>query len=214
MGSDDKFNPDGSIDYRARRSKKKPRPDALQTRTKRWHRLPGEPDDAWHAFRAYRDIDSRHRSWDTFLVYAVQESNLDPNLCEEWREEWDWERRVELWDSTTAKRLMTRKQMAARKMADRHTKIGQALQSVAATHAAKWAHRPPEEAPMSPGFVVAMARAGVDIERGAVGEPTEVIEVREKADLSKLSLEELKKLREMKRKVDGQDEGKEGDGDD
>lgn len=172
-----------------------------------WHRLPGEPHDAWHAYRAFRDLPSGTRNFRDFIeVY-----DLDAGMCRLWREEWMWDTRIAAWDSTSRKRLKSRQVAALKRMRDRHAAVGADLVNLGARYLAKWhARNPDTDEEMPVAQIVNLVKAGVELERVARDMPSDIqtfIAADRHTDISKMDSDDLKMLKLIKSKME--EKGKE-----
>lgn len=134
--------------------------------TNPWNRRPDESDKAWIAFVAYRDAGPADRS----VRKTAAALGKSETLVGRWSSTHDWPARASAWDAWVDERKTQPAVAKARaEMAERHLRLGKALQGRAAQGLG--AIKPEK---LKPSEVAALAKAGVDIERVAAGEPTEI----------------------------------------
>lgn len=135
---------------------------------KPWDRRPTETDPAWIAFVAYRDLGANRTLPN--VVKAVGGGSGKLRVVEGWSGRHEWVSRVRAFDSWLDAKV-TQPAVARERleMTERHLKLGRALQGRGAQglNAIK-----PEK--LKATEVAALLKAGVDIERVAAGEPTEI----------------------------------------
>lgn len=114
-----------------------------------------------------------------------------------------WDVRARAWDDHIAALRMATVEAVTISMAERHAELGRSFQRVAKKDLKKLeaiVDREDGHPTMQPREIVRYAEAGTRIEREAAGLPT-TPEARQ-ADLSKLTLEELRTLRELTAKAE------------
>jgi len=193
---DDKILPDGSIDYRARSGKKR---KDLRYKLAIWNRSPEETDEEFHIYRVFRDMEPDDRDFQEY----VTKNGYDLDYVNSLYEKHNWETRIDAWDSSARARLATRQAMEARRMKANHAAVGAAMLAVAAKQLGRWNSLPPDADPMPVYHLVSLAQTGVAIERLSRDLPSDETTVNVKSDLdpTKLSVEDLVKLRELRRKA-------------
>lgn len=150
-----------------------------------WEKLEGETDHAYAAFCVYRDLGITRK-----LRKAAKEfySQMDeyqgdterlPTTAsiqrfKRWSSAWMWVSRVEAFDAEEARDRSLRMREKRIKMAEQHFAVG----SLALTRAAQRLQTMglTEEMPLK--SVPSLIRAGADLQRLAVGEPTSIEDVR------------------------------------
>lgn len=134
-----------------------------------WDRQPGETDKAWQAFVPYRDLPSGKRSIKV-ACDAIGGTAGKYRQMELWSSKNQWVARVAAWDAhldaTSIQPLMA-KQRA--EMAERQIKLGREMQDKA--REGLGLVKPKD---LDPDSVSKLAKTGTDIERLAMGEPTEI----------------------------------------
>jgi hypothetical protein len=194
MSKTDVIKSDGTVDYRARR---KGKPQDLRYARKCWSKRDDESRADFGKFIRLRDIDPEERDFEAYLEkYEYDRVEIDALF-----EKYEWQHRIDAWDSSTKKRLLSMQARALKKMNASHATAGSLMVATAMTHTQKWLNRPPDEEPMSVTSIVTLARAGTEIERVSRDMPTAITEVRERGDISKLDTDDLRKLKEIRRKA-------------
>lgn len=139
--------------------------------TNPWDRRPDETDKAWIAFVAYRDLGAGKRTIAKATEALGRPTGYARSL-EAWSGQHAWRERAAAYDGWVDRRTVQPAVARERaEMAERHLKLGRALQGRAAQGLA--AIKPDK---LKPAEVAALAKSGVDIERVAAGEPTEIQE--------------------------------------
>lgn len=191
-----------------------------------YERQPGEPETAWRAYRIYRDMGSptteRSLSGATRKYMKIFSKNakfesMQANLYR-WKGQFEWERRVAAWDDETDRQLRRQHRKKVEKMRERQVSTGQELQKLGGIELIKYLEdaEAMDIKTINVTDLLSVLREGLRMESAGLGEPVEVKESRIKAeveattsvkrelDLSKLSDEELKMLRQAKQKlIDG-----------
>jgi hypothetical protein len=196
MGKDDKFLPDGSVDYRARSGKKR---KDLRYKLAIWNRSTAETDKEFHIYRVFRDMEPDDRDFQEYVF----KNGYDLDYVNELYEKHNWEERIEAWDSSARSRLAARQAMEARKMKNNHAAVGSAMLAVAAKQLGRWNNMPPDADPMPVNALVNLAQTGVAIERLSrdLASDETTINVKSDVDASRLSTDDLLKLRELRKKA-------------
>lgn len=139
---------------------------------KEWDRRPNESDVAWTAFQAFRDAGPTrgiHQAAGTGAGTAKK------RRYEAWSSANQWVARAHAYDVYLDQVAQAATAKARADMARRHALLGQDLQAVASKRL-KGLKATAEN--LKGSEVAALAKAGVDIERVATGEPTEIKETR------------------------------------
>lgn len=166
-----------------------------------WERQDGETKAQYDAFAAYRDLGPARS-----IVKAIESTGKEPaknrRNWQRWSAQNLWVARVEAFDAHVDEEERRELIAARREMRKRHRALSKHMQSKAYETLQSLA--PGDLAPSSLANVVKVAS---DLERLAVGEPTELVAASEEAkpDYSRLSSEELIQLREIMLKL-GADE--------
>jgi hypothetical protein len=140
-----------------------------------WDKQDGETTPAWQAFRTYRDMGEER----SFHKVAEKLSKSD-TLMKRWASRWKWVVRVSAWDEHVDKRRQEATITKQEEMARRHVQIGQGMQGIAAAKLVEYQKRIQSGQTLDdigPRDAVALADAGVKLERLVQGEPTERIDV-------------------------------------
>ncbi len=164
-----------------------------------WERLEDEPEDAWDAFRRFRDMSTPRQ-----VKYAA---TVQASTIFAWAGEWRWQERVSAYDRHTdgirrAQREETLKQSEEDRMvaaiamlAGAEELFNRELQKwIAESYASDMSHAKLSDLTKLMNSVITMRRL-------VHGESTENVAHTGDFDLSKLSLDELRKWRELQAKV-------------
>jgi hypothetical protein len=135
--------------------------------TNPWDRQTTETEPAWLAFSTYRDLRT-HRSIQAALKASGRKAG-NKRLFEGWSSRHDWASRAAAWDVHLDQAVQARIMKERGEMAARQVRLGQSLQEKA-TEGLKALQSKELEA----SDVAALAKAGAQIERVAMGEPTEI----------------------------------------
>lgn len=206
---DDKYKPDGSIDYGARRSKTKKRRYKLIEQRHPWERLEKEKEsfEAYGFFVRYRDREPEERDLnEIFAAYIDVKDKTAINIDKilKWFDKFNWAERAAAWDIETARVKLLRKRQAIQRMLEQHSKIGSGMIQTAAQELVRLNNRLAEQstAPLTVAELSILVNTGAKIERLSRDLPTEIEESRQEApDYSKLSDEDLFKMKEIKEKL-------------
>lgn len=135
-----------------------------------WDRRPTETDPAWKAFQTYRDLPPGERSI-TNAVKAVGAKTGKGRVFERWSSEHDWVTRATAWDTHLDQAVQARILKERGDMAARQVRLGRGLQDKATEGLGEL-----KAGELSAEAVAKLAKAGVDIERLAIGEVTDRVE--------------------------------------
>lgn len=96
-----------------------------------WDRAPGEGDQAFAAFKSYRDMGLERTT-----AKVALEVKKHVRLIHRWSADWNWRQRVEAWDIEQDRIEQHRNLMEVRRMRKRHADtgmllLGKALQKLA-----------------------------------------------------------------------------------
>lgn len=137
-----------------------------------WDRRTDETDKAWIGFVAYRDQGPGRT-----LPRAMTISGAKPGAVrawERWSSRFDWVARAQAFDGhVDRKSVQPAVEKARAEMAERHVRLGKALQGIAA-QALPHLNEKAKAGKLKAGEVAALTKSGVDVERVASGEPTEI----------------------------------------
>ncbi len=179
-----------------------------------WERQPDEPDGAWEAFVIYRDMGPGHRA---IRKTAAQLSKNETTMYE-WSQRWDWVARCRAFDGYVDRQRVEAEISAVRDMRRRHIEMSMAVQGAAALALNKIiaAEKEKKDLGLKPSEVRDFIDLGLKIERINRGEPEAIVHntatseappVQVKAtivhDYSRLSLDEMRTMRDLTRKAKG-----------
>lgn len=128
-----------------------------------WERAHGESDQAFEAFKAYRDM-GLERS----LPKAAAEVRKSVRLVHRWSAEWKWRERVEAWDIEQDRIERQRNLVEVRKMRKRHADAGMLLLDKALERLADI-----KSSALRVGALLKFIELGAKLEARARGEPEE-----------------------------------------
>lgn len=206
---DDKYKPDGTIDYGARRSKTKKRRYKLIEERKPWERLEKEKEsfEAFSCFVKYRDKEPEERDFEKIFSEYLNVNDKDkPNIDKilKWFEKFNWTERAAAWDVEVARVKLVRRRQAVQRMLEQHSKVGSGMIQTAAQELIRLNNRLAEQstAPLTVAELSILVNTGAKIERLSRDLPTEIEETRQETlDYSKLSDEDLFKIKEIQEKL-------------
>lgn len=169
-----------------------------------WNRLGDETDAAFHAFLKFRDMDAEIRSLEELFENNPE---IDPSKVEDWRIKNRWAERILAWDRTTRTRKLWQQKKSVDEMKDRHARVASGMIGVAAKEAHIISQYMPDISEMNPETFGHMVRSiatlvevGSRLERLSRDMPSDIVESRDvPMDLSNLSPEQLKQLKDMKK---------------
>jgi hypothetical protein len=178
----------------------------MKIERKPYERKRNETDREWRLFVIYRDLDD----FDRTLEKAAEYAGADVEELELLYKKRGWRKRIDSWTvvQDRARRRATLKQIEAAR--ERQILLGVNLQKVGGAALQKLADmlRQEPDATISTANVIKLIREGAALERVNLGEPETIIEERKgpDVDLSKLSLKQLRELREIKKGLGDEDE--------
>lgn len=153
---------------------------------KPFERQPNEGDKPWKAFLYYRDMgdlrtlkEASRKYHDEIKSQAKPESTF--RTLATWSTRYSWRFRVEEYDRELDKARQREAVRQVRLMRNRHITLAQNVQELAAVELKKWLKRATDSEDVSVVAVVDILKAmktGVEVERAARGEPTEIHESR------------------------------------
>lgn len=170
-----------------------------------WERLKNETDPAWEAFVLYRDmgVQRTRKAVGKHLGKHVQGLQL-------WASEFKWVERARAWDAEKDKVRLKGELSAIEDMRKRQVQLALTMQQIAGQELlkmAKAARDKGEQMTLDPDVVLKLVKEGTTLERLNRGEPSSIVvndntTVTANIDYTKLTTEELRALREMKRKLE------------
>lgn len=166
-----------------------------------WERLPAEDENAWNAFRAYRDQRPPRRTRNAGGVFSA----LD---CAAWMTQHKWDARCKDYDRhmdrlVIAEREAVLKQSAREVTAD-HLLLLRDLRELAENEVSKFldVSRQGKGYPsVKPNEMIRLVDLVMRYDRLIRGQATSILETSERLDLSKLTAEELETLEAIRAKI-------------
>lgn len=122
---------------------------------KPWERQKGESEKAYEAFAVYRDMGEKR----TFTAVAEKLQKSD-SLIRRWKERWEWQERVRLYDNDLQKEARAKAIKDRRNMTERHIGIAMQLQKKALSALAELSVED-----MSPKDIKEYIKMATDLER-------------------------------------------------
>lgn len=177
-----------------------------------WERQAVDTNESWPYFKAYRDLKGSRRL-DRVRLAADEMGRRNPHAptlqqLRDWCEQHQWRERVKGYDQHMDKILAEEKETAlresARDQAAAHLELIQDAHELAENELKKLLQASRESSAhglLKPSDLFKLFEAAIKLGRLVKGESTEIAE--ERVDLSKLSMEELKELRKLQAKVEG-----------
>jgi len=165
----------------------------LSDKIKPWERQKNESSPAYEAFSLYQNMGAE-RSY----AKVVEKLRKSETLINRWGSQWNWIERTRAWDNELTKVTELTSKKAVAKMVEKHINIAGMLQTKAYE-----ALKNINIESLNARDITALMKLGIDVERLNRGEPTELIEERNKIDgrvtvqtdpYEELSVEELRKL--------------------
>lgn len=134
----------------------------------------GESLKAFEAFALYRDQGSKRST-----ARVARELGKSKGLMDRWSSNWQWVRRVEEFEKNEERLYQAARHEQRRKMAERHAKTGELLQTAALTAMRKHYGQnfelvTPEM--LKSGDMLKFIVEGAKLERIALGEPADIVE--------------------------------------
>lgn len=174
---------------------------------KPWERLDDETEAPWAAFevflatpapRSLRNVSKKTQHLRPPDGYAV-------GTLEQWSSEWLWFERAKAWDDQLAKRARMAQERAteskAAKLARQQLEVWELALGLAKRKLKAMAKADPNGSTASVHEAIRAAKEATHAQRLILGEVTERVEA--KADLSKLTLEELREAKRLRDKAEG-----------
>lgn len=195
-----------------------------------WEKQPQETDQAFAAFKEYRDL-----GLERTIPKAVQALGKKPNYlstCEAWSQRWGWRLRVDAWDKHVDQKERTAALTEAAKKAKQKLGFAEAMWMTAMRGLSMWNEYFQEfnekqkerksnnddlaVPPISPGEVQRLAEAGIKLALLLEGKPTEIGEQRHQVtvDDRRKEIQKIindKRVRDAMRVVAEASEGYDGD---
>lgn len=132
-----------------------------------WFRFEGESKVAFDAFEIYLNLGTERTNKAT-----AKRVGKSVQLMDRWSSKNEWVRRARAWDNHNTKMFQDQYDNATVEIARRQARIGKTLQSVGMQHVEKLEG---EDVRMNYHNAVSTIKTGVDIERVAMGQATQVI---------------------------------------
>ena len=123
-----------------------------------WERQPQEGSKAYAAFCVYRDMGA-----DRSLAATARTNGSYVSLIKNWKSKHSWEERAREWDNSIARKV--HKEMVSRHIKSAVFLQGKSLQALKGMR----------EESITTRDALTMYKMGIDVERIAFGEPTEII---------------------------------------
>lgn len=141
---------------------------------KPWERQEGETDKAFAAFAIYRDMGD-----DRTIAKAAEKLGLKASRhLETWSSENSWLDRISAWQDHLDSLALRELERDRIKMRRRHAKLGRDLLELAQKKASLALKDPKGVSELTLGVIPQLLSAAANLERLAVGEPTEITERR------------------------------------
>ena len=168
-----------------------------------WEQMAGEPGKAFAAFKLYRDMIPPRRAR-SIVGYSTA-------IVSQWYNDWKWPERVDAYDAHMERiALAEREAMLRQKSREVSAEHLAALQT--ARHTAQIeldkllaTVKESDGQILKPGELIKLLETVVRFDRLVRGESTDTVEHKSE-DLSRLSIDELRKLREIQQKLKKDDE--------
>jgi len=172
-------------------------------RVKQYHRRKDETEPAWHAFIAYRSMKPEDRELDKLIEMRP---NLNRKKVLEWFAKYDWEIRAAMFDKEAESQLRWMQLRKVEEMEKRQEELGKMGLSAALKEMRKLLTTidlAAGDRVLSTKQIIELGAFSAKLERLALGEPSEIIEDKsqETMDLSELSVEDLRTLRNIHKKL-------------
>lgn len=147
-----------------------------------WERQPQEPDRAWSAFVAFREMKPKDRRVTVIIAEYGETAHT-------WSSKWHWRQRVQAWDAHLDREAREAEIIALREMREKHIKIAQSMQALGVGEIAKavrLSHAPDAKDKMTIDVMdaVNIAEKGVRLERLNRGEPETTHEETNRANMT------------------------------
>lgn len=173
-----------------------------------WERNSTESDVQWRCFLRYRNTGSMNGDTPGRRIKksVADLEGVHPVDLQKWSAEHGWRERATLYDMHLDSISLEATEKNIKDMHKRHIRSARLLQRFANTEMGKLAvkaeertHDPVDDA--KPGDVARILDTGVKLERLSSGEATERTENSDGLNLSKLTVDELKLLKQLKEKA-------------
>jgi len=178
------------------------------TKAKPWERSEKDTDKEWAAFIIFRDLLPEERC----LPPVAKAIGKSVSLVTMWSSKYRWFSRVRAWDGYLDSRKREAELKALMKMHERQIQLALGLQSVGGAELQKLIAQVQESGKVSlmqAETVLKFIEQGTKLERLNRGEPGEIIQNKMEAsdlDYTKLSNDELRTLRDLRRKLTDKEE--------
>ncbi len=178
-----------------------------------WGRQSKETPPAFEAFVTYRDQGAQRSH-----ANVARKLRKSTQLVSRWSRVHGWVDRVKAWDEELDRRARAATSAEVAEMAKRHVRLADQMLELSGHELRKrlkQAEKDKDKPAATVYELVRLLKEGTTIERLARGEPGEVVEVAGRTvDLSVLSVQELKLLKQINAKLRGGgdvDDGEEGE---
>jgi len=169
-----------------------------------WERRDGEGDEAWQAFQMYRDMGLTRST-----AKVGKELVKSRDLMLRWSAHWDWVARVQAWDVEQDRVWVLEQKAARRAMARRHVSIAGQFQAAVVERLKTFDSRT-----MKARDLALLMDTAAKLERAALGEPDQRVQVSGQLDTGLTDEERLARLDALQREAQRRVEEAGGDGDD
>ncbi len=172
-------------------------------RVRIYDRLQSESEESFAAFQAYRDSGPTRT-----IAKTAAEVGKSPDMSGKWAAKYHWVERARAWDAEVDRQRTEGALDAVREMRKRQINIAVSMQQLAATELLKLARKARaegEDVVLSPDLILKLAKEGAALERLVRGESTEITDIRlqvQTIDYTKLTAEQLRALRSIKKELE------------
>lgn len=170
---------------------------------KPYHQQEGEGNLEFSAFKRYRNLFQEERTAEAMEKIAML-CERKVSTLQQWSYKFLWAERAAAYDAEQERQTRWRQYRQVDEMNKRQTGLGKSCQALAMKELKKLMAAVDGDPDMllTPAQIIQIASFGVTAERVALGEPNAIVEQKEENnDLSRLSVSELKALKEIKKKL-------------
>lgn len=169
---------------------------------KPYERLKTDSDRGWAAFQIYRDLPPEER----LLQTVADRMGVSISMANQWSAKGRWAVRAKAWDAAVDTRRRNVELKAVEDMRRRQMQLALSMQNLGGMELRKLliqAQKEQKISTVSAELILKLIDQGAKLERLNRGEPGEIVQVQSDADLdfSRLSTEELRNLRDIRRKL-------------
>lgn len=137
-----------------------------------WEKLDEETPRAFSAFKTYRDLPSHGRSLARAVIKLYGEpSKSKLRQFQTWSAKYGWVERALAWDLEVDRVSRVSKLAAIKDMNERQIRVGKVLQQKAIERLKEF-----DNAELTPEMILRYVQVGMQLERVALGQPTEITE--------------------------------------